>query len=572
MIIFKKISWSNFLSTGDVPTTVFFDRSPTTLIIGENGSGKSTILDALTFVLFGKAFRNINKSQLVNTINEKGLLVTIEFSIGNKNFTVRRGVKPNIFEVLQDGKMIDQLANNRDYQEYLEKVILKLNYKSFTQIVVLGSSTFEPFMQLKQSDRRTIVEDLLDIQIFSSMNSLLKVKNSELKTTISDNEHKRELNVSKTKLQKNYIERLTEDNQSDILKKQTDVSTFEDQKTLAIESLTTYHNEIQSLSDKLITEDKVQTKKSEFSNLQNQIEVKLKHDQKEVKFYEKNSTCSTCKQHIDDEFKKEKITSLSTNIEEKEQGLGKITTEIEQLKIQIEEFRNIGKQISEKNSQLAATKSKIEALDNNIDRAKKDINELKNKKELDNSELNVLQLLESELIELEKDYEEQCNIKQLYGYAHELLRDSGIKTKIIRQYVPIINKYVNKYLNELEFLINFSIDENFNETIRSQYRDEFSYSSFSEGEKMRIDLALLFTWRMVAKLKNSVNTNLLILDEVFDSSLDADGTEAFLKILNSLDEKTNVFVISHKGEILYDKFRSTIKFIKEKQFSKIEVM
>ncbi len=572
MIIFKKISWSNFLSTGDVPTTVFFDRSPTTLIIGENGSGKSTILDALTFVLFGKAFRNINKSQLVNTINEKGLLVTIEFSIGNKNFTVRRGVKPNIFEVLQDGKMIDQLANNRDYQEYLEKVILKLNYKSFTQIVVLGSSTFEPFMQLKQSDRRTIVEDLLDIQIFSSMNSLLKVKNSELKTAISDNDNKRELNVSKTKLQKNYIERLTEDNQLDILKKQTDVSTFEDQKTLAIESLTTYHNEIQSLSDKLITEDKVQTKKSEFSNLQNQIEVKLKHDQKEVKFYEKNSTCSTCKQHIDDEFKKEKITSLSTNIEEKEQGLGKITTEIEQLKIQIEEFRNIGKQISEKNSQLAATKSKIEALDNNIDRAKKDINELKNKKELDNSELNVLQLLESELIELEKDYEEQCNTKQLYGYAHELLRDSGIKTKIIRQYVPIINKYVNKYLNELEFLINFSIDENFNETIRSQYRDEFSYSSFSEGEKMRIDLALLFTWRMVAKLKNSVNTNLLILDEVFDSSLDADGTEAFLKILNSLDEKTNVFVISHKGEILYDKFRSTIKFIKEKQFSKIEVM
>ena len=572
MIIFKKISWSNFLSTGDAPTTVFFDRSLTTLIIGENGSGKSTILDALTFVLFGKAFRNINKSQLVNTINEKRLLVTIDFSIGNKEFTVRRGVKPNIFEVLQDGKMLDQLANNRDYQEYLEKVILKLNYKSFTQIVVLGSSTFEPFMQLKQSDRRTIVEDLLDIQIFSSMNTLLKVKNSELKTTISDNENKRDLNVSKTKMQKSYIERLTKDNQSDVLKKQTDISTFEDQKTFAVESLTTYHNEIETLSSKLISEDNVQTKNSEFTNLQNQIEVKLKQDQKEVKFYEKNSTCSTCKQLIDDEFKKEKITSLSTSIEEKEQGLGKISTEIGQLKIQIEKFRNIGRQISEKNSQLAVTKSKIESLDINIERAKKDIDELKNKKELDNSELNVLQLLESELVELKNNYEEQCNTKQLYGYAHELLRDSGIKTKIIRQYVPIINKYVNKYLNELEFLINFSIDENFNETIRSQYRDEFSYSSFSEGEKMRIDLALLFTWRMVAKLKNSVNTNLLVLDEVFDSSLDADGTEAFLKILNSLDEKTNVFVISHKGEILYDKFRSTIKFIKEKQFSKIEVM
>ena len=572
MIIFKKISWKNFLSTGDVPTTVFFDRTPTTLIIGENGSGKSTILDALTFGLFGRAFRNINKPQLVNAINERGLEVEIEFSIGKKQYLVKRGVKPNLFEIIFNGKLIDQLANNRDYQEYLEKVILKLNYKSFTQIVLLGNSSFEPFMQLKQSDRRTIVEDLLDIQIFSSMNGILKTKSSELKSNLQDNENQRELNRSKTKMQIDYIERLEQDNESIVLLKGQDIQNYENQKKNKTESLNTLHDEILELNEHMISENKIQTKNSEFNTYPNKIELKLKHEEKELKFYEKNSTCPSCKQDIDDVFKKERIIDISKGIDEKKDGLDKIVSEIDALEQQLKEFRAYGNQITDKNKNLAGIESSIQSLDANIERTRKEIASLSDKKTLDNSEKEVLSSLEKELSRLSTEYSKLCDEKQLYGYANELLRDSGIKTKIIKQYVPIINKYVNKYLNELDFLINFSIDENFNETIQSQYRDEFSYASFSEGEKMRIDLALLFTWRMVAKLKNSVNTNLLILDEVFDSSLDAEGTDAFLKIINTLDADTNVFVISHKGEILFDKFLSTIKFVKEKQFSRIETI
>ena len=570
MIIFKKISWRNFLSTGDKPTIVFFDRSSTTLIIGENGSGKSTILDALTFGLFGKPFRNINKPQLVNAINERGLMVEIDFSIGKKEFTVRRGVKPNVFEIFQNGKMFDQTANVRDYQDYLERVILKLNYKSFTQIVLLGNSSFEPFMQLKQSDRRAIVEDLLDIQIFSSMNMILKQKNSELKGEFQQNETKRDLNESRTKMQQEYIERLKQDNESIIFDKTQDIKSFKKQKEYGVGTLNVLQEQILALSDKMLLEDGVQKKTSEFGTLQNKIDVKLDQEQKELKFYKTNSTCSQCKQSIDDVFKKERIIDISRGINEKKDGLDKILAQIESLEKKLEEFRSIGREVGEKNKKLAGIEFQIQSFDSNIERIQKEIEKLQEKKELDSIEENTLQSLQEDLRTLEGQYQGLCETKQVYEYANELLRDSGIKTKIIRQYVPIINKYVNKYLNELDFLINFTIDESFNETIRSQYRDEFTYASFSEGEKMRIDLALLFTWRMVAKLKNSVNTNLLILDEVFDSSLDAEGTDAFLKIINTLDADTNVFVISHKGEILFDKFISTIKFVKEKSFSKIE--
>ena len=571
MIIFKKVSWRNFLSTGDSPTTVLLDRSSTTLIIGENGSGKSTILDALTFALFGKPFRNINKSQLVNTINEKGLLVEIDFSIGNKNFTVRRGIKPNKFEILQEGKLIDQLANNRDYQDYLEKVILKLNYKSFTQIVVLGNSSFEPFMQLKQSDRRTIVEDLLDIQIFSSMNGILKSKNSELKNDMGTLEIEKSLYKQKIEVQEDYIKRLKEDSQSVISQKEKEIKQFESNRKTATNTMVALNTDIGNLGQKMLNEDSVKKKSSEYGKVQSQIELKLHNAEKELSFYQTTSTCSTCKQVIDDEFKKERVIDISKNIDEKKDGLDKLQTEIDTLGKTLQKYREIGGSIVEKNKELVVIQSKIDSLGDNIERAQKEINTLKNKKKEDSSIEKELKVLKENLEQSLKDYSELCDRKKLHEYAHELLRDSGIKTKIIRQYVPIINKYVNKYLNELDFLINFSIDENFNETIQSQYRDEFSYSSFSEGEKMRIDLALLFTWRMVAKLKNSVNTNLLILDEVFDSSLDAEGTDSFLKIINTLDANTNVFVISHKGEILFDKFISTIKFAKEKQFSRIEI-
>ena len=570
MIIFKKISWKNFLSTGDAPTTIFFDRTPTTLIIGENGSGKSTILDALTFGLFGRAFRSINKPQLVNTVNERGLEVEIEFSIGKKKYLVRRGVKPNKFEIYFNDKLIDQLANNRDYQDYLEKVILKLNYKSFTQIVLLGNSSFEPFMQLKQSDRRTIVEDLLDIQIFSSMNGILRHKNAELKDDMGTVEIEKGLYKEKIKIQEDYIKRLQEDSESVISQKKKEIENFESNISTATVTMATLNSEVETLGEQLLNEGSAKKKSSEYEKVQNQIEYKLQREEKELTFYQTNSTCSTCKQIIDDEFKKERVIDISKKIDEKKDGLDKLHTEIHSLEKTLKQYREIGGSIVEKNKELVIIQSKIGSLGDNIERVQKEINTLKSKKKHDSSIEKELKVLKENLEESLQDYSELCDRKKLHEYAHELLRDSGIKTKIIRQYVPIINKYVNKYLNELDFLINFSIDENFNETIQSQYRDEFSYASFSEGEKMRIDLALLFTWRMVAKLKNSVNTNLLILDEVFDSSLDAEGTDAFLKIINTLDADTNVFVISHKGEILFDKFISTIKFVKEKQFSRIE--
>ena len=381
MIIFKKISWRNFLSTGDKPTIVFFDRSSTTLIIGENGSGKSTILDALTFGLFGKPFRNINKPQLVNAINEKGLMVEINFSIGKKDFTVRRGVKPNVFEIFQNGKMFDQTANVRDYQDYLERVILKLNYKSFTQIVLLGNSSFEPFMQLKQSDRRAIVEDLLDIQIFSSMNMILKQKNSELKGEVQKNENQRKLNESQTKMQQEYIERLKQDNESIIFDKTQDIKSFRKQKKYGVGTLNVLQEQILALSDKMLLENEVQKKTLNLEHFKIKLMSNLIKN-KRTQILRNNSTCSQCKQDIDDVFKKERIIDISKGIDEKKDGLDKIVSEIDTLEQQLEEFRSIGREIAEKNKNLAGIESKIQSIDSNIERTQKEIEKLQEKKNL----------------------------------------------------------------------------------------------------------------------------------------------------------------------------------------------
>ena len=404
MIIFKKISWRNFLSTGDKPTIVFFDRSSTTLIIGENGSGKSTIFDALCFALFGKPFRNINKPQLVNSINNKDCIVEVEFIIGKKEYKIIRGIKPNVFEIFQNGNMFDQTANVRDYQDYLERVILKLNYKSFTQIVLLGNSSFEPFMQLKQSDRRAIVEDLLDIQIFSSMNMILKQKNSELKGDFQQNENQRKLNESQTKMQQEYIERLKQDNESIIFDKTQDIKSFRKQKEYGVGTLNVLQEQVLALTDKMLLENGVQKKTSEFGTLQNKIDIKLDQEQKELKFYETNSTCSQCKQDIDDVFKKERIIDISKGIVEKKDGLGKIVSEIDTLKQQLEEFRSIGREIGEKNKNLAGIESKIQSIDSNIERTQKEIEKLQEKKELDSIEENTLQSLQEDLRTLEGQY------------------------------------------------------------------------------------------------------------------------------------------------------------------------
>ena len=383
MIIFKKVSWRNFLSTGDSPTTVLLDRSSTTLIIGENGSGKSTILDALTFALFGKPFRNINKAQLINTVNERGLLVEIDFSIGNKNFTIRRGIKPNKFEILQEGKLIDQLANNRDYQDYLEKVILKLNYKSFTQIVVLGNSSFEPFMQLKQSDRRTIVEDLLDIQIFSSMNGILKSKNSELKNDMGTLEIEKSLYKQKIEVQEDYIKRHKEDSQTVISQKEKEIKHFESNKKSANDTMAALNTDIGTLGQKLLNEDSVKKKSTEYGKVQGQIEYKLQREEKELSFYQTNSSCSTCKQVIDDNFKKERIIDISKNIDEKKDGLDKLQTEIDTLGKTLKEYREVGEKLVEKHKELVVIQSKIDSLGDNIERAQKEIDSFKNKKKED---------------------------------------------------------------------------------------------------------------------------------------------------------------------------------------------
>ena len=567
MIIFKYVRWKNFLSTGNTFTEIQLDRNPSTLIIGENGAGKSTILDALCFGLFGKPFRQISKNQLINTVNSQGTVVEIEFETQNKNVKVVRGIKPNTFEIWVDGNMINQSANAKDYQKHLEQQILKLNYRSFTQVVILGSSTFIPFMQLKSQARREVVEDILDIKIFSLMNLILKGKVKSLNADISENQYQVELNREKVELQENYIEDI-ERNKDTLLSQKTTLRDGNEEEVFSRkEEANRITEENQTLLDAMSGEDAAVEKRDKLKDIQFTLKDKHNRHEQMIDFLEKNDVCPTCEQDIDEAFKTKAISQRSEQVKELSEGLIQMKKEMDKATNKLKEYKDIAKVLNDNNIKLAKLNSGITELEKFNATIAEEIRQLESG-DVTKTDYEKLDNLKKLCYSLESTKSKLKEDMVYFDVARNLLQDTGIKTKIIKQYLPIMNKLINGYLSSMDFFVNFNIDENFNETIKSRFRDVFSYANFSEGEKMRIDLALLFTWRAVAKMKNSTNTNLLILDEIFDSSLDATGTDDFLKILNTF-EKENVFIISHKQDMLIDKFRSVIKFEKVKNFSKV---
>jgi DNA repair exonuclease SbcCD ATPase subunit len=569
MIIFQKVRWKNVLSTGQNFTEINLQRSPNTLIIGNNGAGKSTILDALCFGLFGKPFRKINKPQLLNSINQQAAVVEIEFLIGKRQYKVVRGIKPNTFEVYCDDKLVDQDAKAKDYQEHLEKFILKLNFKSFTQVVILGSASFVPFMQLSPADRRAIIEDLLDIQIFSSMNGVVKEKMAAIKDGTTKTKYEMELTSERINFQKQSIEDHKNRNDVEIEKKKKEITTSIDQTFTLQRDIELIQKHINVLQKKIEDKISVEKKSKKLLQLESKIETNIKKNEKDIAFYEEHDNCPTCKQPIDGEFKQDQVEERKSKVDTQREGLTEIAAQIAQANQRIEQIHNINKHINGHNNEIVKHNSTISAVNKYISKIQSEIEELANRKDNLEDENAKLKELKDQLTELLTKQEELSTEKQYLEFAGSLLKDTGIKTKIIRQYLPIMNKLINKYLTAMDFFVNFNINENFEETIKSRHRDEFGYANFSEGEKMRIDLALLFTWRQIAKLKNSTNTNLLILDEVFDSSLDGVGTEEFLKLIHEMGSDTNIFVISHKGDQLFDKFRSIIKFEKKNNFSQV---
>ena len=567
MITFKYVRWRNFLSTGNNFTEIQLDRNSTTLIIGENGAGKSTVLDALCFGLFGKPFRSINKSQLINTVNMSGAMVEVEFEIGSKKIKVVRGIKPNVFEIYVNGKMYNQDANVRDYQKYLEQQILKLNYRSFTQVVILGSSTFIPFMQLKSRHRREVVEEILDIQIFSLMNMLLKQKLKVNADDIRDVEYQTSLTSEKVDLQDKYIDEMKK-NKDKLLGEKTKLQKSNQEeihKRLA--KIGEFEFEIKTLMKKINDADSVKSKYQKLQSIKSTLNEKHRAHSSTINFFETNEDCPTCQQHISKLFKDDILKKKRKDTDKISQGLSELKDELAKYKERQEGIIKVANNIRELEVQIAKDNESILQLEKFNSTLQSEINQLEHA-DVNKNDYEKLGELKSSLINLEEQKTKLIEDKTYSETARNMLQDTGIKTKIIKQYLPIMNKLINTYLTSMEFYVNFTLDENFEETIKSRYRDEFSYTSFSEGEKMRIDLALLFTWRAVAKMKNSANTNLLILDEIFDSSLDGTGTDEFLKILNTLGDE-NVFVISHKQDALADKFRSTIRFEKVKNFSHV---
>ena len=568
MIIFRAVRWKNLLSTGNYFTEIKLDSNANTLVVGENGSGKSTMLDALCFGLFGKAFRNVNKPQLINSINGKDCVVEIELDCNNKSYKIIRGIKPNVFEIYQNGDLLNQDAAIRDYQEYLEKFILKMNYKSFTQIVILGSASFVPFMQLSASDRRNIIEDLLDIQIFSTMNSLVKDKLSTNKDATGTKKYDIDLTKQKYDLEKKHIDELKQNNDDKVKEYESEVLNSNQTIQALHAEIANATGQVELYSADVALQTETESKVKKLGKLESQIESNLSKFQKDISFFQHNDDCPTCRQSIASEFKEGQIQSLQTKTTQCELGLKDLEAKLLDEQAKLNKIAETQKTIQKLQINIATKNTSIVEVNKYIVKIQKEVAALRETKGSTQLQETQLQELASQLKQLESDLKELIEEKTYYEAATSLLRDTGIKTKIIKQYLPIINKLVNKYLSSLDFFVNFNLDESFKETIKSRHRDDFSYHNFSEGEKQRIDMALMLTWRAVAKLKNSSNTNLLILDETFDSSLDTTGTEELMKILHML-EGVNLFVISHKGDILQDKFLNVIRFGKEKNFSRI---
>jgi len=568
MITFKRISYKNFLSTGNQPIVVDLNMSQTTLVVGTNGSGKSTLLDALCFVLFNRPFRIIKKEQMVNTINNGDCVVEVDFQVGTKEYKVRRSIKPNNFEIYCNGKMINQDASNIDYQKYLEQNIMKLNYRSFIQVVLLGSSSYEPFMKMKPRYRREVVEEILDIRVFGLMDLILRSKQSDLQKTLTEVRHQCELIKTKYETEAKYLNSLQAQG-SDTRKVSLEKLKENEQNRLEYDKKLQSLNEAIAVSqNELSGKENTEKKLKELEKLETKIEQNLDTHKKTLKFFSENDTCPVCTQSIDQQFKDDKCNHETTKISKLELGLSQLAGELTKQSEKVNAFGKISQKIQNMNLEIAKVTSSLESLKRHSDSIQSDLSN-RNQQEVD------IEAIELELEKLRQDLkvaEQNLNkVQEEKGYVdilRDILNDKGAKANIIRKYVPIMNQLINKYLQAMDFFISFNLDEEFNETVKSRFRDTFNYNNFSEGEKMRIDLALLFTWRDIARMKNSTNTNLLILDEIFDSSLDGQGTDDFFKIIKTL-EKENIFIISHKGDILFDKFTNIIKFEKVQNFTQL---
>ena len=568
MILFEKITWKNFLSTGDVPTTISFTDNVTNLVVGTNGAGKSTLLDALCFVLFNKPYRKINKPQLVNSSNEKGCVVEINFKVGGKSYTVRRGIKPNLFDIIVNGEMLHKEADDRANQKILEENILKLNYKSFTQIVILGSAGFTPFMQLQSSHRREVIEDLLDIRVFSAMNNLIKEDIRQNKEGIRSLEVKKNAAKDKVEMQEHFIEDLEARGMETINRKYSKIKEIDgDIDELMLKNRKLNHD-LDDKQEEVVKFANANKKLRQLGNIKGTLSQKVSTLTENHKFFNENTVCPTCKQDIEESFRLDNISEAQSKLRELQEGFKKLEESIKEEENRELLFNNLTKEVTSLTHGISQNNTRISGLQRQSRDLQSEIQTITDQLQNRNSEHEKLEELREGLQSIFNQLAEKKVEVNYQSFAYDLLKDGGVKTKIIKKYLPLINQQVNRYLQLMDFYINFKLDEEFNETIKSPIHDKFSYSSFSEGEKMRIDLALLFTWREVARFKNSANTNLLIMDEVFDSSLDGFGTDDFLKIIRFVIKDANIFVISHKTE-MYDKFQNVIKFEKFKGFSRM---